>query len=435
MHASSVKRLSTIVRRNVIRCHQHDKVSQATQKVPWWVHFMQKKTCQGRFLQGLTRMIFLKSHRMQCDEERPVCLNCERYGSACQYTRPRRAIVPAVALSLTALPLPSANVVVSGSDHEAITSQETIADIVHMRLLHHYITVTAKTLAYTPDVADVYSTYIPKVAFDNSYVLHAILSLTALHLSRSDLAQRVDYILKARRHHQTALAQFRAGVKAISESNFEVVLVFNAFLFPYTCAISASSTDMEDVFESIFSNLIVTRMVGPLIQASGLYEDMLRSDLGRIIPNDVRSIDWKHAEPPQETQLVQLRRFSEGFHHVYPTEITDAYKEAIDRLDLLFEATSKLPKPPSDSLLRLWIHFVPARFIELLSEKQPGALIIFAHYGVFLGRNQNYWFLEGIGELILSVADAFVPMEWRSWLDWPKEQIRICRTPPQPTST
>ncbi|KAL5409563.1 hypothetical protein PMIN03_005909 [Paraphaeosphaeria minitans] len=382
-----------------------------------------------------------KARHVKCDEQTPICSNCERYGSTCQYPRLKSAIVPdhrEVTLSPAALNTPSSthSAAMSRPNHDENESQEMIADIVHMRLFHHFITVTARTLAHAPDVADVFSTYIPKVAFDNPYVLHAILSLTALHLSRSEQTRRVDYILKARHHHQIALAQFRAEVKDISAANLEVVLIFNVFLFPYTCAISASLTEFEDVFESIFSNLIVARMVGPLLQTSGLYESMIQSDLGRIIPKDIHMVDWENTEAPQETQLVQLRKFSEVIHHVYPPEINEAYKEAIGRLDLLFDVISKSSEPPSDSLLRLWIHFVPSRFVELLAEKQPGALIIFAHYGVLLARGRHYWFLEGMDELILAVADAFVPLEWKSWLDWPKEQIRACRTPiSQPTST
>jgi hypothetical protein len=324
----------------------------------------------------------------------------------------------------------------SRPNDDGIESPELIADILHMRLLHHFITVTAKTLAHEPEVADVFSSYIPKVAFDNHYILHAILSLAALHISRSEPARRADYLLKARRHHQIALTKFRAEVKDVSESNIHAVLIFNTFLFPYTCAISASSTNLGDTFESIFSNIIVTRMVGPLIQANGLYEALRQSDLGRIIPKDVHSFNWKNAETLKVTELVQLRKFSDIIHHIYPPEIDEAYREAIRLLELVFDAISRLSKPPSDSLLRLWIHYIPSRFVELLSEKQPGALIIFAHYGVILGKGRHYWFLEGIDELMLSVADAFVPTEWKNWLDWPKEQMLAYRTPTsQPAST
>jgi hypothetical protein len=120
-----------------------------------------------------------------------------------------------------------------------------------------------------------------------------------------------------------------------------------------------------------------------------------------------------------------LRKFSDVVHHVYPPDIIDAYGYAIHVLELMFAVVAASPNPPSDGLLKIWIHFVSDRYIELLTQRQPGSLIILAHYAVLLRRSsEKYWYLEGVAEQILNIADAFVPSEWRSWLDWPKAQIR-----------
>jgi hypothetical protein len=122
-------------------------------------------------------------------------------------------------------------------------------------------------------------------------------------------------------------------------------------------------------------------------------------------------------------RLVDLRRFSDAVHHLYPPDIVDAYGYAIHVLELTFAVAAASPRPPSDALIKIWIHFVSDRYIELLSERQPGSLIILAHYAVLLRRSEQYWYLEGVAEQILKIADAFVPSEWKSWLKWPKEQI------------
>lgn len=145
---------------------------------------------------------------------------------------------------------------------------------------------------------------------------------------------------------------------------------------------------------------------------------------------DVNSVEWDTAESPNETELVQLRKFAEVVHHVYPPDIVDAYGYAIHILELMFDVVSKSSTPPSDALLKIWIHFIPDRYVELLSERQPGSLIIFAHFAVMLHRSEHYWFIIGVAEQILKIADAMVPMEWKSWLDWPKQQIRGFSTPP-----
>lgn len=295
-----------------------------------------------------------------------------------------------------------------------------LLNVPQLRLLHHFTTVTAKTLAAHSNAEEVFSSYLVKVAFDHPFLLHAILAVAALHLGRLERKSRADFLLQAEKHHDAALARFRSDVEDIHESNFEAVLAFATALFPYSCAISIdNSKDLDHAFDIILSNLLLTRRVRPMV--SSMYGAMNESELGRIVPNDIQGIDFDAI--PSETELVQLRKFSEAVHHIYPSDIVEAYGEAIRILEIVFSVTSRLPNPPSDALLKMWIHFVTPRFMELLSEKQPGALIIFAHYGVLLGRSQRYWFLEGVAEQILQIADAFVPTEWATWLDWPKEQI------------
>ena len=266
------------------------------------------------------------------------------------------------------------------------------------------------------------------IAFKNVYLLQALLAIAALHLSRLEPDLRADYRLQAEKHQNAALSQFMVAVSDIDESNFQPVLAFSHILFSYSWAVSAEgSSDPEHAFDSILSSVVLIRRVRPMVQNPGLFDAMRASELGRLIPKDVHTVDWK-SEPPAETELVQLRKFSEIIHHFYPEDIIDTYKEAICFLELLFSRSA--PEPPSDAVVKQWVHHVRPRFIELLTAKQPGALIIFAHYGVILGRSERYWFFEGVDELILSVAEHFVPVEWASWLDWPRQEIRKVRASP-----
>jgi hypothetical protein len=265
-----------------------------------------------------------------------------------------------------------------------------------------------------------------QTAFDNTYLLHAILALAALHLTRLEdpsHPSHADYLLLADVHHDAALRMFRATVGDIDQSNFKPVLMFAGALFPYSCTASISATeDLDLSFGTFLSNLSLTRRVRPMV--TGFYQEMKESELGALIPADIQGVDWESREAPTETELVQLRRFADVVHHIYPPDIVDAYGYAIHILELTFEVAANSSMPPSDALLKIWMHFVSERFVELLSERQPGSLIILAHYAVMLRRSEHYWYLEGVAEQLLNIVDAFVPSEWRSWLDWPKVQIR-----------
>lgn len=316
---------------------------------------------------------------------------------------------------------PAAPDVVTAPIHDTLT-----LNILQMRLLHHYTTVTAQTLAASPDAHMVYATAVPQTAFEYPFLLHVILALAALHLSRLQefSPEAVEYALIGGRHHEIALASFQATVRDIDASNFQAVLMFAGALFPYSCASSIDpERDVDHAFETLLSNLSLTRRVRPMV--ASFYDAFKTSIMDKMIPEDVQGVEWATQEPPEETELVQLRKFAEAVHHLYPPDIVDAYGYAIHILVLTFDRAAKSHKPPSDALLKIWVHFVSDRYIELLSERQPGSLIIYAHYAVLLQRgSRKYWYLAGVPEQILRIAEALVPNEWSGWLNWPKEQLR-----------
>jgi hypothetical protein len=298
------------------------------------------------------------------------------------------------------------------------------------------MTVTAKSLAAHTDAEDVFTHTMIRISFDHPYLLQATLALSALHMSRlsSDLVERQAYDNQAEKYREAALNGFQSTVRDIDISNYQAVLLFAGTLFPHACVASlAVNNDLEHAFDSVLSNLILTRRIRPMV--TGFYTQMKESELGRMIPDDVKDTDWHSEEQPPNTELVQLRKFSEVVHHVYPPDIVDAYGYACHLLELVFQVAEKSPQPPSDALLKIWIHLISDRYIELLSERQPGSLIIFAHYAVLMHRAEHYWYLEGVAEQILRLADYMVPGEWKSWLTWPKEQIRgTSSAPPTPYS-
>jgi hypothetical protein len=367
------------------------------------------------------------SLNVQCDEKHPNCTNCVRYGSKCEYRLFRK-----VSESYGSTPVLNGLDTPSSPQNPALSidtntnqSHDMALNIPQLRLLHHFTNNTSKTLAYEPEAVEVFSSHFIKVSFENPYLLHAILAISALHLSRLESDSRSIFLVQAERHHHAALTRFMSEVSDINGSNFQPVLAFSFVTFPYSWAISTDGgTSMDHAFDSILSSVVLTRRVRPIVQNPALFHAITTSELGCMIPKDIHVVDWHASESPAETELVQLRKFAEVIHHVYPPDIIEAYKSAIHLLELLFSRTATSTNPPSDAVLKQWVHHVSVRFIELLSEKQPGALIIFAHYGVVLGRSLHYWYFEGVDALILRVAEHFVPTEWASWLDWPKQQIR-----------
>jgi hypothetical protein len=307
----------------------------------------------------------------------------------------------------------------NGNPQEVSLSTDNVQ---YLRLMHHFCIVTAKTLSLEAAGQELLQTHLVNVALDYTFLLHAVLALASLHLSRIDQSLRETYLQQAGKHHDAGIALFRNGIQHIDETNYEAVLFFAAILDPYSTAISMSAIDADHALDSILQSFALTRRLRPMV--AQFYPVVLASEFARLIPKDTQGIDWERAELPLNTELVKLRKFSDVVQHLYPPDIVEAYRSAIHVLDLVFEqVSSHLPNVPSHALVKMWVHTVKPRFLELLSERQPGALIIFAHYGVLLKRVDHYWFLKGFAEQVLHIADTFVPGEWKTWLEWPREQI------------
>ncbi|KAF1995601.1 hypothetical protein P154DRAFT_340136 [Amniculicola lignicola CBS 123094] len=357
-----------------------------------------------------------KVRHVKCDETRPACVNCDKYGSNCEYLPIKKR---AGSIGPYPVSTPSST---EGSTPVILTTQEPVLNIPQLQLLHHFTMETAKTLVLEPGSEEVFQSYMIKVAFNYTFLLHGSLALAALHLSRLDQHLHSQYLQQAEQHHNAALAQFRAEVSDIDESNFEAVLLFAFILFPYSCAFPPDTTeDPRAELDHLVQSLVITRGVRPLV--TQVFEKMLNSTIARLMPSYLHGINVETEEVPAETELVKLRSFSMITANLFPPDISEAYNYAIRMLEVLFKIAARQLNRPSSSLARIWVHHLSPRFMELLSERQPGALIIFAHYAVLLQRCEPQWFLSGCAEQIVHIADSFVPSEWKDWLDWPREQI------------
>jgi hypothetical protein len=198
-------------------------------------------------------------------------------------------------------------VIANGADLDITT-----LNVTQLRLLHHFTTVTASTLAHDSASEHVFATHFVRIAFDNPFLLHAVLALGALHLSRLDdpfSPSYAEYVLLADRHHDAALIDFRTRILDIDQTNWKAVLMFAGALFPYTCTASVAATDNLDLaFGNFLSNLALTRRVRPMV--AGFYEEMVKSELGVMIPPDVKGVNWEVKEAPAETEYVHSDPFS-----------------------------------------------------------------------------------------------------------------------------
>ncbi len=62
-------------------------------------------------------------------------------------------------------------------------------------------------------------------------------------------------------------------------------------------------------------------------------------------------------------------------------------------------------------------------FIEMLDQRSPPALVIFAHFVVLLKYLGSCWWMQGWSTHLLQEIWSLLDQEHRVWIRWPIEEI------------
>ncbi|RSL67383.1 hypothetical protein CEP51_012666 [Fusarium floridanum] len=73
----------------------------------------------------------------------------------------------------------------------------------------------------------------------------------------------------------------------------------------------------------------------------------------------------------------------------------------------------------------IWLHSSADGYFELLQQRQPPALLIFAYLGTLFHSLNDYWFMDGWGRNMVDVADELLGEYWSRWMAWPKAVVGI----------
>lgn len=98
----------------------------------------------------------------------------------------------------------------------------------------------------------------------------------------------------------------------------------------------------------------------------------------------------------------------------------DAYRKTISMLQQAFSIHHKLRQGGRrfDAALMFCVT-LNEEYIDLLSQRQPEALVILAFYAVLLHWNRDAWVLGDGGEYLIKAIAAHLGAHWASWLHWP----------------
>ncbi|EEB90157.1 hypothetical protein MPER_11675 [Moniliophthora perniciosa FA553] len=289
-----------------------------------------------------------------------------------------------------------------------------------MKLMHHYTIATAASFCANPAFTSTSTINIPRLSFNNPFLLHALLSCTALHLARlyPEVGDSSSWLSIASANRSTALEHLKNNPTNSTNTDTQ----FIGICFLTLCTISSSLAASP---ANIFGLLKVVHKVWSDL-TSFAYKDPNLGDM-----NFITRLSAFASSSPQSTPLriprhlnriLEPASFPESYELTDP-EVIAAYTTAVD---ILLGTAYPLSQTGFETMCAiLWPAFFSKKFCQLLNEKRQRALVLLYHYLVMLQSVEQkgiWWACDATR--CLDFVETLVDMRCRAWLasEWIEEE-------------
>jgi Fungal specific transcription factor domain len=374
----------------------------------------------------------------QCDEHRPVCINCVTAGQACAFLVEEQAKAESAeatglespAVNGTGISTPtSGNYVDEGQStyphvpspppppprlSPRLNAIDPDLNLEHLELLHHFCTVTIETLTPDPSQQKIWLSPAIKFGLSFPFLMHEILAIAALHLAHCRPERQDHYYTRATELQSHALNGFNTIQKNVGASNCGAIMIFASLLALHVLADPSRrrGLNFSEYLDHFLGCINLMRGVRHVV-ISDWWRYLSESELKPLL--QVRDLEQPYDIPDECRELAQLTR-----NVNLSTASIKAYDAAIERLQWNL-AVSGVPMQ-SHSTIR-WVLAWPAQlkddYIELLHERRPEALIILAYYGALLHFYRESWAVGDAGAFLIRSINAHTGAYWGRWMAWP----------------
>ncbi|KAI6799434.1 hypothetical protein KC361_g2843 [Hortaea werneckii] len=312
-----------------------------------------------------------------------------------------------------------------------------------LALLHHWTVATSLTLVNDSSIDHVWQSTVVRVGFRHPYVIQSILSVTALHLAYQYPAKRSFFSAKAAHYHNGALVDFKAGIDQIGRGNSDALFATAVITIFYTLALFGMAHE-KDMSESAATER--ARILGkdwiPLIRGVMALLEVIRQHVDNGPLSSMLNLgNWLELDPdinatPEDTKLQSLRTTW------IDTSDAPVYDETLHVLRKCWAWMAQFQQPTSQlaqGLLTdsnwaynrgfsgpfIWLSLAPDLFFTRLQQRQPQALLLFAHFGILTDKLGRYWWMKGWGRSIVRVVDDIVGEYWKQYMDLPLRAVGL----------
>lgn len=347
-----------------------------------------------------------KTRRIKCDESRPICGSCRKKRLLCtfdtfQQSHPRQGSL--------------------GENDRLPRGEIQIGlPLVELELFHHWHTATAVSLTENQASSEVLRTQVPKEGLSHPFVMHGILGLSALHLSRQCSGpRRQTYTDIALRHHSHALSLFVPLLSDVTSQNCQSLFACSFLISGFSFASQGLKTEpssmnmgeVMEVFRLVRGTASIVERARPWIEGGDM-RPLLKFATCERRPSRSRHVYEVHS------RLESLINQQAGADHSF--DPPSSLRAVLDRSNRhLLDLCDSSMTSNNEATFLAWPAIIDLEYLDLMQQLEPCSLVTLAHYGAVLHILTSAWWMEGWGKFLVNIAAAHLDDSVRSVIDWP----------------
>jgi hypothetical protein len=374
-----------------------------------------------------------KVRKVKCDEGRPSCRNCTLRKETCVYPVAARASAsqsPKAQSTELAVVTPQRSASANDLGRSAAVAQmldEPLfaapgRDATDMKLLWFWTTKAYESFttegAKDPIQArqDILKITIVQFAFDQPFLMNAILGVAALNMDALHLNETVarprSILYRAR-----AFEGYRQAIQKADPRTYPALLASSLFL----CALASQVFREPDPPPFYMLDWIMCwRGIG-LIFDLIRREGAIQSGLAGLFVRPAIDLEAAASHIPSNL-LFMITSIANSDEEISSVPV---YYETLKFLGSLYQELQIGFSPILELRIVTFFTFVNPEFIDLARKKRPRALVIVAHYCIFTKLVTHVWWMEGIGDRDIRDIVDFLGDAWQSELRVPHFSLEL----------
>jgi len=289
----------------------------------------------------------------------------------------------------------------------------------------HFALETSKTMSIGGP--DIWKPLLPNLGLKHGFLLDIVLAWAALHLARTN-KDDLEALAASRVYYDRALeGQTQIIRNGVDNGPLAEALFINSCLIAkHALVLSANGeTNAEQGLKdvSFFQWLHIARGLRTIGLTTRPFF-VRDGPVHRIVSQQPNLFDEEALfAPSNREQFKQILEYGVDFEAITPIDRI-AYDKALSDIGAAYIAALEATENPLGTCRRLLTFASRAepRFIDMVEEQRPRALVIMAHlFACFKLIMEQYWWMEGVSERHVARIFDMLPTAWKPMMVYPMQ--------------